>query len=45
MSIILDGFEETCDFHFEDYAGQFFNNQFTGNDKNPILDHIETVAL
>ena len=40
----LDGVEDTCNFFFEDAAGYFFNNIYTGDRSNPIFDNIETVT-
>ena len=40
----LDGVEDTCNFYFEDAAGYFFNNIYTGDRSYPIFDNIETVT-
>ena len=45
MKTNIDGAEEdTCNFYFEDDAGYFFNNMYTGDKSNPIFDNIEIVT-
>jgi len=41
---ISDNPTETCNFHFEEDAGQFLNYMYTGDNYSPIFDNLESVT-
>ena len=41
---ISNNLSDTCNFHFEENAGQFLNYMYTGNNYSPIFDNLESVT-
>ncbi len=41
---ISDNQTDTCNFHFEENAGQFLNYMYTGDNYSPIFDNLESVT-